>query len=121
VAIADQIESGVTSSTIVQGVPGFLGVGVADATPGTGSGTAGGSTSGGAPISSVLQGGPADKAGITAGSVITKVGGKNITSGTQLRTVMDGVKPGSTVKVTWTGTDGSSHSAKITPIEGPAA
>ncbi len=121
VAIADQIESGVTSSTIVQGVPGFLGVGVADATPGTGSGTAGGSTSGGAPISSVLQGGPADRAGITAGSVITKVGGKTITSGTQLRAVMDGVKPGSTVKVTWTGADGSTHSAKITPIEGPAA
>ncbi|WP_375489128.1 S1C family serine protease [uncultured Jatrophihabitans sp.] len=109
VSLADKIESGVTTSTIVQGVPGFLGVGVADA------------SNGGATITSVLQGGPADKAGIASGSVITSVDGKKTGSADALKSVMGGVKPGTSVQVRWTDSSGATHSASVTPIKGPAA
>lgn len=109
VSIADQINNGVTTSTIKQGVPGFLGVRVGDA------------QTGGASITAVLPQGPADRVGIATGSVITSVDGKKTTSAAELKTVMSGVKPGSTVRITWTDANGASHSGNVSPIQGPAA
>jgi S1-C subfamily serine protease len=108
--IADQIESGKESSTIHIGLPPFLGVGVAQDT---------GSVDGAA-VSSLLDGGPAAAAGITDGSVITKVGGTRVHSGTALKSTLAAYQPGDKVTVTWTDPAGTSHTATVTLATGPA-
>ena len=107
VSVAQQIESGVASSTIHIGYPGFLGVSVADA-------------SNGALIEGVVSGGPADKAGISTGDVVTAVNGRTVTSASSLKSTMTGAKPGQQVRVTWTDQSGNSHTATVTLIQGPA-
>ncbi len=105
--IADKIDNGDASSTIHIGLPGFLGVGVADATGGVG-------------VSSVVPNGPADQAGIAAGSVITAIDGKSVASATALKSAMSSKKANDKVKVTWTDEAGASHTANVTLIAGPA-
>ncbi|SHH53108.1 serine protease, S1-C subfamily, contains C-terminal PDZ domain [Jatrophihabitans endophyticus] len=106
--IARQIESGVETSSVRIGLPAFIGVGVTD------------SASGGAGITSVVEGGPAADAGITSGSVITEVGGKSVTNGTSLKKRLAAYDPGQRVAITWTDTSGSSHTKTVTLTSGPA-
>jgi S1-C subfamily serine protease len=108
-AIADQIESGHASATIHIGYPGFLGVSIAT-DPNVS----------GAAVQSVLTGGPAAKAGIAAGDVITNVGSTAVASGTDLQAAISGHKPGQSVTVTWLDSAGQSHHANITLVTGPA-
>jgi S1-C subfamily serine protease len=106
-AIAAQIEAGVDNSTIHQGYPGFLGVSVQDGTSG-------------ATVEGVLSGGPAAQAGISAGDVITAVGGTAITSADDLSAAMASHDPGDRVSVTWTTAAGTSQVATVTLAGGPA-
>ena len=106
--IADKIETGVETSKIHIGLPAFLGVGVGD------------STTQGAAVTSLLDGGPAASAGITSGSVITKVGGTAVTSADGLKTALQPYEPGQKATVTWIGADGASHTATVTLGSGPA-
>jgi len=105
--IARQIESGVDNATIHQGYPGFLGVSVQDGTDGAG-------------VAGVLSGGPAAQAGITAGDVITAVGGSTVGSADDLSTALAGYGPGDRVRVTWVDTSGAAQSATVTLTTGPA-
>ncbi len=81
----------------------FLGVGI-DPT----------STSNGASVVQVEPGTPAASAGLAAGDTITGFAGKSISSPAALSTAVKGEKPGDKVQVTWTDTNGSSHSANVT-------
>jgi S1-C subfamily serine protease len=108
VSVAKQIESGVDDATIHQGLPAFLGVSVSP------------SSSGGAAVAGVLSGGPAEDAGLAAGDVVTTVGGTTIGSAGDLTTALQGYQPGQRVTITWTATDGASHSATVTLASGPA-
>jgi S1-C subfamily serine protease len=104
--IATQIENGVSSATIHQGYPAFLGVSVGDG--------------GGATVLGVLANGPAAKAGVTAGDVITAVAHLSVTSAADLSTALAGHSPGQHVTVTWADATGVSHSATVTLGTGPA-
>lgn len=106
-ALAHQIESGVDNSAIHQGYPAFLGVTVA-----------GGAS--GATVAGVLSGGAAEGAGLAAGDVITSVGGKAITSASDLSSTLAGHRPGDRVAVTWTTAAGAAQSATATLGAGPA-
>ena len=108
-AIADQIEAGQASATIHIGYPGFLGLSITDNL-----------SSSGALVQSVLAGGPAANAGISAGDVITDVGGTAVGSSTALRSAMSAHRPGQTVPVTWVDRSGQSHRASVTLATGPA-
>ncbi len=55
---------------------------------------------GGALVGGVIPGQPADKAGLEAGDVITKIDGKDITSSDELLRAIAGSKPGTDIKVT---------------------
>ncbi len=88
---ANRIRVHETGSDLTYGQVGYLGVSVS-AQP----------TVSGALIVGVQSGSPAAAAGITAGSVITKVGGTNITSAAALGTAVKSHKPGDRVSVTWT-------------------
>lgn len=106
-AIARQIESGVDDATIHQGLPGFLGVSVQDTTDGAG-------------VAGVLSGGPAAQAGITAGDVITAVGGSTIGSAGDLSAALADYNPGDRVRVAWVDASGATQSATVTLATGPA-
>jgi S1-C subfamily serine protease len=107
-SIASQIKTGVQTSSIHIGYPGFLGISVA---PSQGSG---------ALVEGVLQGGPAASAGLSAGDVITKVGGKTVTSSTALRTAVSSYRPGSKVSITYTDQTTGRHTVTVTLATGPA-
>jgi S1-C subfamily serine protease len=106
--IADEIESGVETSTIHIGLPAFLGVGLEP------------SISSRAVVSTPLQGGPAGSAGITSGSVITSVDGKKITTAASLKKALQNYQPGQKISVGWTDASGNTHTATVTLASGPA-
>ena len=107
-SIAQQIETATAStSTIHLGNPAFLGIAYE-------------SSAKGAPVSEVLSGTPAAKAGIVAGDVITAVGNTKVASPAAVKAALDGYQPGQSVSITWTDTSGRSHHATVTLIAGPA-
>ncbi len=58
------------------------------------------STTEGALVGDVNKDSPAEKAGVQVGDVITGVNGQNVENSDQLRNVVAGIEPGSTVKLT---------------------
>ncbi|HUZ53929.1 MAG TPA: trypsin-like peptidase domain-containing protein [Streptosporangiaceae bacterium] len=62
---------------------------------------------------------PADTAGIVAGDVITSVGGHRISSPVQLTGVMQGFRPGMSVKVTWVDVNGNTHNGNLVLKQAP--
>jgi len=111
---ADKIESGTATATVHIGLPAFIGVTVAPNT------TTGGGAGGGATIYQVIAGGPAAKAGLTAGSTITKVGDTTISDADALKAALSKYRPGDKVRLSWTDVGGSTHTATVTTIAGPA-
>ncbi len=78
---------------------GLLGVNIQDVTDSLAK-SFGRAAGGGALVSQVIQGGPADKAGIKAGDIILKFNGEPVTGAAQLKNLVGRVKPGSTAKLT---------------------
>lgn len=107
-AIAGKIESGVETTSIHIGYPGFLGV------------STGNANGNGARVRGLLSGGPAAAAGITAGSTVTAIDGTAVTSAQSLRSALAAKAPGTRVVVTWTDANGSARSATVTLAVGPA-
>jgi putative serine protease PepD len=81
----------------------YLGVRVATVTGGNG-----------VLIARVDSGGPADKAGLQSGDVITAIDGKTVDSSEALTTILAQHKPGDQVKVTVVHADGSQATATVT-------
>ncbi|MFF9374939.1 S1C family serine protease [Streptomyces griseoluteus] len=67
----------------------------------------------GAAVVTVQRGGPAAKAGLKAGDVITRLGDSPVDTTTELATVLAGKKPGEKVTVTYE-RSGSRHTAEVT-------
>ncbi|MGE5287581.1 MAG: trypsin-like peptidase domain-containing protein [Micromonosporaceae bacterium] len=131
ISIAREIAAGHGSSTIQIGLPAFLGVQVCDVSQaercmGNGFGFGGAGSSSIAPVSSgalvagVVNGTPAQSAGIAAGDVITGLGSANVTTAQSLTTAMRSHRPGDSVTVTWVDTNGQRHTGTVTLIKGPA-
>jgi S1-C subfamily serine protease len=70
-------------------------------------------------VAGLLPNGPADRAGIAPGSVITAVDGQRISSMDQLGTALHQHAPGEQVQITWVDAGGS-HTAAVTLTSGPA-
>ncbi len=111
--VAEQIRSGDGTDTVQIGIRGFLGVTINAANPAE-------SEVGGAVISSVLDGTPADDAGLQAGDVITGIDGEPVDSGDGLSAGLHGSQPGDEVTVDWTDASGTARSATVTLAMGPA-
>jgi S1-C subfamily serine protease len=112
VDVAKQIESGTPSDTITIGTPGFLGVDLAA------DGASGGAA--GATIAAVVQGTPAEKAGLQVGDTITAVDDHAVDSATALGTALKGHHGGDKVSVTWVDGNGTQHTSSVTLATGPA-
>jgi S1-C subfamily serine protease len=112
-SVVDRIVSGESSSEIILGQVGYLGVSVSGQSAGAASSTAG------ATVVGVEPGSPAEQAGIAPGSVITSAGGTPVSSTSDLGTVLHQTKPGQQVQVAWSD-QGVDHSASVTLVAGPA-
>ena len=113
VSVANQIESGNSSSTVHIGPTAFLGVLI--------SSSAQDASGSGATISSVVSGGPAAQAGLAAGDTITSIDGQAVTSATNLGSIIGQYKPGTTVQVGWNDTNGQAQTTTVQLGSGPAA
>jgi S1-C subfamily serine protease len=71
-------------------------------------------TGGGAVISSLDPGGPADKAGLKVGDVIIQVNGTDIPSAAALTSVLATLKPGDVAQVTVIRSNGSQQTVNVT-------
>jgi S1-C subfamily serine protease len=107
-AIAQDIRDGKASSTVHIGASAFLGIQVA-------------TSSTGIVVSGVVPGSAAEKAGIAAGSTITSFNGTSLTSNKALRALIAPLHPGDTATITWTTSNGKSHTASVTLGSGPIA
>jgi S1-C subfamily serine protease len=116
--VVNQIRSGQSSSEVIIGPVGFIGVSVRDLDSATAS-QLGLNLSSGALVVGVQAGTPAAAAGITQYSVITAVGGTPVTSTATLGAAIHVHKPGERVSVTWVNQSGS-HTATVTLVAGPA-
>jgi len=73
----------------------------------------------GAAINQVRTGTPAARAGLHAGDVVTAAAGKHISSGSQLRAVINAHRPGDTISITYA-RGGKSHTVTVKLAARPA-
>lgn len=112
ISFVNRIRTGEKSAEIIYGQVGFMGVSVRDLTAAIAS-QLGLSVSTGALVVDVQSGSPADSAGITSNSVITKVGDAKITTSDSLGTAIKAHKPGDSASVTWIDQRGT-HTSTLT-------
>jgi len=115
-SIASQVEARQSSAAVHIGPTAFLGVAITSSP----AGPFGQPASTGAQIAGVGQGSAAARAGLTAGDVITSLGGHGITSSPQVRSVLNGYHPGDKISITWTDQAARSHRATVVLTTGPA-
>jgi S1-C subfamily serine protease len=118
VDIANRILAGQAGNGIFIGPVGYLGVSV-QTLDATSAAQLGLSISSGAYVRTVVAGSPAEHAGMTAGSVITRVNSAVVDSATTLGDALHQYKPGDQVNITWVAGN-ATHTANITLISGPA-
>ncbi|HEU0206578.1 MAG TPA: trypsin-like peptidase domain-containing protein [Pseudolysinimonas sp.] len=108
--IAKKIVNGEASSTIVIGLPAFLGVDLASAQSGSG-----------VLISGVVAGSAAAGAGLAAGDTITAVDGVAATSADSLSSLIKAHAIGDRVTISYTDASGAAQQVAVTLTAGPAA
>ncbi len=132
-SVVHQIVSGQGSATAHVGPTAFLGLLLGSSSDQGGSGGLGafgnGSASGGSgssgtsglTISSVVSGGPAAGAGLSAGDVITSLDGQSVSSPSDLSSILVSHHPGDKVQVGWVDSSGQSHTTTVDLGSGPPA
>ena len=115
--IAQEIEAGHASATVHVGGTAFLGVEVESVDSGYGG--YGSTPSAGALVAGVVSRGPAASAGLTAGDVITAIGGRTVSSPATVSSFILTTKPGAKITVSYTDRAGGRHTVRVTLGSGP--
>jgi S1-C subfamily serine protease len=110
VSIAKKIVNGEASSTIVIGLPAFLGVELATDQTGTG-----------VLVSGIVASSAAAGTGLAAGDTITAVDGAPATTADSLSSLIKAHAVGDQVTITYTDASGASQQVTVTLAAGPAA
>lgn len=110
--IAAKIQAGEDSSTIHIGDRAILGVQIVGSRPFDDPGVR---------VAAVTPSGPAAEAGIERGAIITAIDDTTITTVEDLESALFPRSPGDTVRVSWTDSDGVSHTASLQLVAGPPA
>jgi S1-C subfamily serine protease len=114
ITIAKQIEAGKSSTAIHIGATAFMGVQIVGTDNRFGT-----SVSTGARIAGTVAGGPAASAGLTAGDVITAIGGRSVSSPSVMTSLILTKKPGAKITVHYITADGTSSVTTVTLGSGP--
>ncbi len=112
ISLADQIEAGTSSDIVHIGGTAFLGVEVSSASYSYGSS--------GVAVEGVVPGTAAAGAGLAQGDTILSVGGHDVSSASDLQSVLQRYSPGQKVTVQWVDFAGTTQSATVTLGTGPA-
>jgi S1-C subfamily serine protease len=112
-SITRQIESGHSTAEIHVGPTAFLGVAVHP------SGYYSGGYVPGALVDSVVSRGPADKAGLAPGDIITAIDGKRVSTPSGVARLIGRKQPGDTIKLTWTDRFGDRSTTSVRLASGP--
>jgi S1-C subfamily serine protease len=120
VSIAREIQAGHSNSTIVIGLPAFLGVSSIDVSQAVATGRFNSPVSSGAVVESTASGTPAANA-LQSGDVIVSLDGTTVTGASQLGTLIQQHRPGDSVKIGYVDSSGQHHTVSVTLIAGPAA
>ncbi len=91
----------------------YLGVAIQDLSPSIASQLGLPSSLQGALVDQVVPGSPANSVGITAGSVITRLGGTTITSANALVSAIHAYHAGDSVRITWVNANGSNTATVV--------
>jgi S1-C subfamily serine protease len=120
--VAHQIESGNGSGDTHVGERAFLGVGISD-TEARGRTLYGGSASSGtgAVVANVQSGSPAADAGLQQGDEIVTLGGKNVSSISDLTSALAPYHPNDKIDISWVDSSRNHHTAKVTLASAPPA
>ncbi len=110
--VVNQVQSGQASADIIYGQVGYIGVSVQNMDASLAA-QLGLNVSTGALVQGVVSGYPAEAAGITRHSVITAIGGSQITTLDDLNAALLAHKPGDRVSATWVNQSGT-HTATLT-------
>jgi S1-C subfamily serine protease len=110
-SIAQKVVAGASSTSVHTGPTAFMGVQVESGFRGD--------RGSGATIAAVTGNGPAERAGLTEGDVVTAVDGHHVSSSTGLTSALLTKKPGDSITITYADPFGANHSAKLTLASGP--
>ena len=116
--VVNEIRAGQASADVIIGPVGYIGVQIRDLNPQLAA-QAGLSITSGALVWAVQAGSPAEQAGMTRLSVITKIGSASVDSSASLGNALHAYKPGANVAVTWIDQGGASHTKTLTLTTGP--
>ena len=116
--VVNEIRAGQASADVIIGPVGYIGVQIRDLNPQLAA-QAGLSITSGALVWAVQAGSPAEQAGMTRLSVITKIGSTSVDSSASLGNALHAYKPGTNVAVTWIDQGGASHTKTLTLTTGP--
>jgi len=108
--VVRQISSGNASATVHIGPTPFLGINLAPSRSNLGSGPF---------VAGVAPGSPADRAGISVGSLITRIDGRTVSSPDELTTLLLRHKAGEAVTLRWIDRLGAGHTKRIKTAAGP--
>jgi len=120
ISIAKSIEAGDASSTIHIGATAFLGVEILPASQAAQSNLGNPVTTSGVVIEGVISGSPAAGTALVPGDVITAVNGQSVTTTVGLEDILQGLKPGDTVQVSYTSQSGTTSSLSLQLATGPS-
>lgn len=109
-ALARQIEAGHGSATLHVGPTAFLGVLA---------GPAQYADVPGARVAQVVTGGPVDRVGVDPGDVITGIDGRTVSSSHAIVKILQGKRPGDTVRLSWIDRVGNRTTATVKLVSGP--
>ena len=112
-SITRQIDSGRGTTEIHVGPTAFLGVAVHP------SGYYSGGYIPGARVDNVLAGGPADRAGLSPGDIITKIDGKRVATPSGVARILLQRTPGDTIKLEWVDGQGNRSTGTARLATGP--
>jgi S1-C subfamily serine protease len=112
-SIAQEIESGTSSSTVHIGSTGFLGVEIES------NAQADGGSISGALVAGVITGSPAQVDGLAVGDVITSVNSQTVASADALTELLEPFHPGDNVSIGWTNSLDQAETASVQPSSGP--
>jgi S1-C subfamily serine protease len=106
-SVAKQIVAGHASSRVHVGATGFLGIQVERG------------DAGGVVVAGVVPGGPAERAGLEAGDVITSIDGRAVTTPSSLTSYLLTRKPGQTVTIAYMDPVGVAQTVSLKLASGP--
>jgi S1-C subfamily serine protease len=119
-SIAKSIESGTSSTSVHIGETAFIGVEIVPASQASQSNLNSPAATSGVAIEGIISGSPAAGTSLATGDVITSVNGQSVTTTVGLESILQSLKPGDSIQISYVNQSGANQSLSLTLSSGPA-